>query len=476
MHLKASLLMTVAASGNEMARLRTIVMMAALAAAGAVRAQNEPPKPPVQTLYLHAGLIDGTGSAVQPDMAVLVEGEKIKAVGPSAALAAANPQAKKVDVSGRWLVPGLINSHVHLATPPDRKFAEAVLRRDVYGGVTAVRDMADDLRSVGELQRAALTAEIPSPDIYYAALMAGPEFFSDPRTAQSAVGGVPGHVPWMQAIDASTDLKLAVAMARGTGATAIKIYADLEPQLVAAIIAEAHRQGIAVWAHAMVFPATPLQGIEAGADVVSHSCMLAYEASAEKPRAYHNRAVVDETKFAVGNDPAVERDLAEMARRGTILDATNYVYVTIERMRAEAKPGEHKPWAYCSSDLAERITGWAHKAGVEVSTGTDAPSPPQDLYPAVQDEMELLVDKSGFTPLEAIRSATLVGAMSMGKQAEMGTIAPGKLANLVFVTADPSGDIRAMRRVALVVKRGKAYPRSGYRPMTPDEYKGQEGD
>jgi imidazolonepropionase-like amidohydrolase len=454
--------------------LRMIGLAAALAVAGAANAQDEAPRPPAPVLYLHAGLIDGTGSGVQPDMAVLVEGERIKAVGPSAALAAANPSARKVDVTGRWLVPGLINSHVHLATPPDRKFAEALLRRDIYGGVTAVRDMADDLRAVAELQRASLTGEIPAPDIYYAALMAGPEFFSDPRTAQSAIGGVPGHVPWMQAITPDTDLKLAVAMARGTGATAIKIYADLEPALVAAIIAEAHRQGIAVWTHAMVFPTTPREGIEAGADVISHSCMLAYEASAVKPRAYHNRAVVDEAKFSAGDDPAVEQDLAEMKRRGTILDATNYVYVTIERMRAEAKPGEHKPWTYCSSGLAERITGWAHKAGVEVSTGTDSPSPPTDLYPAVQGEMELLVDKSGFTPLQAIRSATLVGAMSMGKQAEMGTIAPGKLADLVFVSADPSRDIRALRKVTLVVKRGKAYPRSAYRPMQPDEYKGME--
>jgi imidazolonepropionase-like amidohydrolase len=351
-----------------------------------------------------------------------------------------------------------------------------MLRRDLYGGVTAVRDMADDLRAVGELSREALTGEIASPDIYYAALMAGPEFFSDPRTRQTAVGGEPGHVPWMQAITPETDLKAAVALARGTWASGIKIYADLGPDLVRGITAEAHRQGIPVWAHAMVFPTTPREGIEAGVDVVSHSCMLAYEASAEKPRAYHNRAVVDEAKFAAGDDPAVEQDLAEMKRRGTVLDATNYVYVTIERMRAAAKPGEHKPWTYCSSDLAERITGWAHRAGVEVSTGTDSFAPGSDPYPAVQAEMELLVDKSGFTPLQAIRSATLVGAMSMGRQAEMGTIAPGKLANLVFVTADPSKDVRALRKVELVVKRGKAYPRSAYRPLQPDEYKGEIED
>jgi imidazolonepropionase-like amidohydrolase len=306
--------------------------------------------------------------------------------------------------------------------------------------------------------------------------MAGPEFFSDPRTAATAAGGVPGHVPWMQAISPDTDMKVAVAMARGTGASGIKIYADLEPAVVRAIVAEAHRQGIPVWAHAAIFPTSPREGVEAGVDVASHSCMLAYEASAQMPRAYHNRAVVDEAKFAQGNDPAVEQDLALMKQRGVILDATNYVYVTIERMRAAARPGDHKPWSYCSSDLAEKITGWAHKAGVEVSVGTDSFAPGSDPYPAVQAEMELLVDKSGFTPLEAIRSATLVGAMSMGRQEEMGTIAPGKLANLVLVSADPSRDVRALRKVVLVVKRGVAYPRSAYPPLRPDEYKGEIED
>ena len=75
---------------------------------------------------------------------------------------------------GGWIIPGLVDSHVHLATPPDRRKAEAVLRRNLYGGVTMVRDMADDLRSVGELARASRVGEIPAPDIYYAAIIAGP--------------------------------------------------------------------------------------------------------------------------------------------------------------------------------------------------------------------------------------------------------------------------------------------------------------
>jgi hypothetical protein len=110
-----------------------------------------------------------------------------------------------------------------------------MLRRNLYGGVTAVRDMADDDRAVAELARAAQQAEIPAPDIYFAALMAGRPFFEDPRVAAAGKGWPLGTAPWLQAIDDKTDIHDAVVLARGTGATAIKVYADLPARLIDAI-------------------------------------------------------------------------------------------------------------------------------------------------------------------------------------------------------------------------------------------------
>ncbi len=147
-------------------------------------------------------------------------------------------------------MPGLIDSHVHLATPPNRRQAEAMLRRDLYGGVTAGRDMADDLRALGDITRASRVGEIAGSDVYYAALMAGPDFFTDPRTAQTSAGGVPGQVPWMQAVTDQTDLPLAVARAAGTSATAIKLYADLDPNLARHRAARGRR-------HSRAAPASP---------------------------------------------------------------------------------------------------------------------------------------------------------------------------------------------------------------------------
>src|SRR3954470_1310734 len=390
--------------------LRSLLLAVALLAPVAA-APFEPAHVGTRIVYRHAALIDGTGAPLHRDMAVVTDGERIAAVLPDKALSAAQlAGARQVDLSGRFLLPGLIDSHQHLATPPDRPAAEASLRRDVYSGVTAIRDMADDLRQIGDLARAAHVGEIASPDIYYAALMAGPSFFEDARTQAAAEGADPGHVPWMQAIDDRTDLRLAVAMARGTSASAIKIYANLPGRLVAAIAADAHGQGIPVWAHGMVFPATPEEVVGAGVDTVSHTCYLAYQAMAKRPDSYQHRFPVDYSLFESDN-PVMASLFTEMHRRGTILDATNRVYEGVE---AGARQAGKTP--QCTVALATRLTNQAWRAGVAISAGTDGETAREQPWPAVFDEFELLAGPAGLPPEAVIRAATLTGARAMGQE------------------------------------------------------------
>lgn len=423
------------------------------------------------TLYQGAIVVDVLAGQAKTGMAILTRGEKIEAVTPAAGLKPP-PEARLVDVSGLYVLPGLVNSHEHLATPPDRPFAEAMMRRDLYGGVTAVRDMADDLRQLADLARAARVGEIPGPDLYYAALMAGPEFFDDPRTHATTQGGaIAGQAPWMQAVTHQTDLPLAVARAAGTGATAIKIYADLPGDLVAAITREAHRQGLKVWAHAAVFPASPAEVLGAGVDSVSHVCMLAYQASAEMPHAYHPRVGVEEPKFAHGANPAVERLFDEIHARGVILDPTLWVYQEMADDHA-AHPGGAAP--YCSAPLAYRLANQAYRAGDLMVTGTDGFSPQADPWPAIDEEMILLQDKAGMKPADVVRAATLTGAQVIGQGDEMGTVDAGKVADMVFTRENPLNDVRAFRTVVLTVKRGHEYWRKNYKPVTADEMKGEE--
>ncbi len=421
-----------------------------------------PPQNGARTIYRHASLIDGTGQSLEPDMAVITDGERISAVVPDRTLVPVELKgALQIDLAGRFLLPGFIDSHQHLATPPDRAEAEARLKRDIYSGITATRDMADDLRQIADLTRAARVGEIPSPDINYAALMAGPSFFNDPRTQAIAQGAIAGQVPWEQAIDSSTTMPLAVARAKGTYATAVKIYANLPADLVLAITKEAHRQKMRVWAHGMVFPATPRDVVDAGVDTVSHTCYLAYQPMAKRPRSYGDRFPINSSLFEHDN-PVMVALYKDMVQRGTILDATLHVYREVEAAALE----EHKP-PLCTVKLAGRLTNLAYRTGVEISSGTDGDTPLNEEWPSLFDEFELLHDAAGLPPMAVIKAATLTGAKAMGEESEMGSITKGKLANLVVLSANPLENIENLHSIMMTVKRGRIFKRSDYRAALP---------
>ncbi|BAK65070.1 putative hydrolase [Sphingobium sp. SYK-6] len=456
-------------------RIAAFVAAATFLAAGLPATAQLPAKAAEAVLYTHATLIDGTGAPARKDQDILVRGERIEAVGPSGTLDAARTGgARTVDLSGRHVMPGLIDSHVHLATPPNRGRAEAMLRRQLYGGVTAVRDMADDLRAVGELSRASLAGEMPAPDIFYAALMAGPSFFEDPRVLAVSLGKTPGTAPWMQAIDDKTDLRTAVTLAKGTSATAIKIYANLPASLIAGITQEAHRQGMMIWAHSAVFPTWPADVIAAGPDSLSHVCYLAYQTQPAMLPAYEDRTPVDERRLAAsGDDPVLARLFAAMLERGAVLDATGSLFVLFEEERRNnpaAKP------LRCTGPATTRLTRQAWQAGVPISAGTDFVHKTDDPWPALFDELHFLQHDVGMPPLEVIRAATLIGARAAGQEKEMGSIEPGKLANFIVLTADPLQDIDHVRSIETTVKRGRAYRRADYTPVTKAEMGGRDED
>ena len=434
--------------------MRSCSLLAAAALLMAAAPPFEPPHDGTRAVYRHASLIDGTGRPLKPDMAVVTDGERITAVVADPALTPAQlAGARQVDLRGKFLLPGLIDSHQHLATPPNRPEAERRLRRDIYSGITATRAMADDLRQVADLARAARVGEMPSPDIAYAALMAGPSFFVDPRTQAIAAGGVAGKLPWEQAIDARTNLPLAVAQAKGTYATAVKIYANLPGPLVAAITSEAHRQGMQVWAHGMVFPATPFEVVDAGVDTASHTCYLAYQAMARRPDSYQHRFPVDPSLFEQDN-PTMTKLFADMARRGTVLDATLHVYREVDEVARK----QNKP-PLCTVALAAKLTNQAYRAGVRISAGTDGDTPANDAWPALFEELELLHDAAALPPMAVVQAATMNGARATGDAKDMGSIEPGKLANMVVLDRNPLDDVRNFRSVVLTVKRGRRFPR-----------------
>jgi imidazolonepropionase-like amidohydrolase len=182
-------------------------------------------------------------------------------------------------------------------------------------------------------------------------------------------------------------------------------------------------------------------------DVLSHSAYLVWEAAPRVPQDYGVRARGDFERVRPDN-PRILAVLDAMRERGTILDATLSVFE-----RTETKAPDHVGAGIAA--WGEAVTRIAHQRGVMVDAGTDDMGSPDDGAPSLYAELAALVDHAGFTPLEAISAGTRVAAMALGDEANRGTVSPGKLADLVVLSRDPSHDIAAVAAIVRVFKHGR---------------------
>lgn len=418
-----------------------------VAAVEPLHAQPPAAQPPAPIVLRNATLIDGTGAAPKPGMTVVVQDGRIAAVfADGTGTLPANADVR--DLSGQWLLPGLIDAHVHLATNPSggdrRPRVEARLRNALRGGVVAVRDMAGDARALADLARATDVGDIDGPAISYSALLSGPGFFADARVRSASAGMAPGSAPWAKAIYDTTDLRQAIAEARGTGARGIKLYADLTPALVAKVVAEANRQRVKTWAHLALFPAKPSEVVKAGVTVGSHALLLAWEPATSMPT-YEKRA--DGARTVRGNEPALQALFADMKARGTYFEPTLWVY---RQARAQdTVAAQRVAQAYA-------LTGAAYTAGVRIVAGTDGiGTEDEGALPNLHEELRMLVEGAGLSPMDALIAATRHAAEAAGLDATHGTIAVGKAADLLVLKADPLAHITNTKQIALVLRRGR---------------------
>jgi imidazolonepropionase-like amidohydrolase len=399
---------------------------------------------PAVLVLENAILIDVSHRTVAEPQTIMIKDGRIAEILASGSMAI--PEfAVIINLKGKYLLPGLIDSHVHLATDPSgtdsRPHTLLSLEQMLYSGITTVRDMAGDARVLAGIARDANSGEIPSPNIYYSALMAGPKFFIDPRTQTSTKGGKSGDMPYMKAVADATDLRIAVAEAKGSGASGIKLYANLSAGTVAKILVEAKKQSIPVWAHAWLQAAKPSDLVSSGAISISHAPLLIYEAMDNVPDSWKKAhySAADWDKMV----PNLGELFSLMKQRHTVFDATLLTY------QKWAVADTSMAWDY---EIAKRITARAYAAGVSICAGTDL-----DQEQFVQEEMKLLVKDGGLSPIDAIVSATINGAAALNMNATKGSISPGKDADLLILSRNPLKEINNIDSVEFVIKGGRIY-------------------
>lgn len=402
-----------------------------------------------------ATLVDGTGAAPRENALVVVENGRIVSVGPSgpAALAALPADAQVRDVSGKWIVPGLIDAHVHAESDED-------LKQMLRWGVTTVRLMAEDVRKARALAEASSKSDA-IPDVFPAA----PIF--------TAPGGWwdQGEPP-----DASLDrtppdpeaARRAVRAAKELGSREVKLMLDdmgwcrdpaprlprMAPAVADALLSAASALGLRASVHAPNL-SDARAAIAAGATLLAHGVLDRFDeptVARMKTRPVYYVPTMDVFEFladtrafvdGVLKDPLVTRPGGLSAETVARYRAKEYSDGYRRRYPNFANVGRRLPV------LRENLRR-LHAAGVPVALGTD-----MWAFPGLGASIELdLFVKAGLPPLEALRAATQVSARSLGA-GDRGTLEPGKRADFLVLSADPLADVLNVRKIVDVYKRGQ---------------------
>ena len=423
---------------------------------------------PSTVALLHARVIDGTGAPVQEDQTLLIERGQIAAAGAAGQVRIPEGIAT-LDLAGRTVMPGLVGMHEHLfyelESPTSGHLVvnaqTAFAHLYLASGVTTIRTAGTvDFDGDARLKARIDAGQEPGPTIH----LTGPYL--------SAVDGAP---------DPDRIARLVAAQA-DRGATSIKAYTTLRPAELKAAIAAAHARGVRVLGHlcAVGFGEAAALGI----DTLEHGLAVDTEFySGKRPdECPEQGAVVSELARMEVSDFQIQQTLASLVRRGVSVTSTLAIFESFTgregsqdpalpellapKLRKEylsARPSwsdPANPTARMWSAMLKREMEFERAfvaAGGRLLAGVD-PTGWGGVVAGLGDlrELELLVE-AGLTPEGAIRVATSNGATALGENDRIGTIEPGKQADLLVVRGNPATRIADARQVEMVVKNGIAY-------------------
>ena len=417
-------------------------------------------------------VVDVRTGALQPDQTVILERNHIFSVGPSKS--AKYPRnAASVNCRGLFLIPGLWDMHVHLVFGdwfPDAQ--EISLPLFVANGITGVRDMGSELGIVQGWRNEIEARRLIGPRIY---------------TPGPMLDGPKPRFPSSVAIATPEDAHRAVADLKRRGVDFIKLQSLIPRDAVFAIVEEARKQEIPFEGH-VPDAVRANEMSEAGMKSFEHLIGI-FEGSspAEDDFLKGNKT---EGKFLATYDAARAASLAAMLaknqtwqcptlvweRGGNLIDVSDFSKDA--RVKYVPASWKNKTWkrfteeitqGYGTDDLATRqkfidkeleVVGMLHKAGVPFLAGTDTPAGVH-IFPgySLHEELQRFV-AAGFSPLEALQTATINPARFFGREDQIGTVEKGKLADLVLLSANPLGDIANTQKIAGVILNGRYFYRA----------------
>ncbi|MFZ1916194.1 MAG: amidohydrolase family protein [Terriglobales bacterium] len=435
------------AAQDEVKNSRSTVLAAKLA--------HHPTK---SILFTHANVFDAQSGKIVPDQDVLVVGESIGYVGPSKTWDSHDPgiPPQVIDARGKTLLPGLWDMHAHVGDN------DGLL--NLAAGVTTVRDLANDTDSLlARRQRIADGKEIGTRIVI----------------AGIIDGRGPYQGPTKVLVSTEAEARAAVDNYKKLGYVQIKIYSSVPPAIVPAIIDEAHKNGLRVSGH---IPAemTAAQCVELGYDEIQHINFLVLNFFPEIKDTNTITRLTKPGEITAGldlNSAQVRSFIKLLQDHHTKLDLTLTVfedqYMTrigqispgfqqvADRLPAQVRrglltagmtppPGMDDTYKKSFAKMLD-FAGLLYRSGLQIEDGTD-----NMAGFALLRELELDV-QAGIPPAQVLQNATLNAAKIMSMDKDLGSITPGKLADLTLVDGDPTKNISDIRKTAVVVKDGVLY-------------------
>ncbi len=402
----------------------------------------------------HVTLIDGLGHAAQRDMTVVVEGERIVAVAPSAL--AAKPAGKAIDGRGRYLMPGLIDAHIHLSgtvePEPDDAKARAAATKSLagflYAGVTTVYDAGNQPQIILPLRTAERAGQIASPRIF-----ATGNLITYPGSHGAAMAVTVQDFEKdkdkldRQIAEQQPDVIKLTLEEEGWGA---RPMIPLMPvPLLEQVIRYYNLHGVRSTVH-VSSELRAEEAIFAGADSLAHPVIQA-------PVSDSFVKLMGAKKIPFASTLTIGENYSRLVEHPEFLDQPLYAatFSAADRATLRTKVREDyrtrlwTAWMKLMTPVAMENIRKVFAAGGVVAVGTD-----QSSGPATQRELELLA-AAGIKPADVLVMATHNGAVLLGKADQLGAVEPGKLADLLLLSADPTADVENVKKIVWVMKGGK---------------------